>query len=67
MTPMPKALASVTAAIAPRTPYAPRDSSILRRGTSDYWRAQYDRGLIFGDYFFVEALLRYRALHSREH
>jgi unsaturated chondroitin disaccharide hydrolase len=38
--------------------------SILLRGTSDYRRAQYDRGLVYGDYFFLEALLRYRAMHS---
>jgi unsaturated chondroitin disaccharide hydrolase len=38
-----------------------RFRSILRRGTSDWNRAQYDRGLVYGDYFFLEALLRYRA------
>jgi unsaturated chondroitin disaccharide hydrolase len=35
--------------------------SILLRGTSDWKRAQYDRGLVYGDYFFLEALLRCRA------
>jgi unsaturated chondroitin disaccharide hydrolase len=36
--------------------------SILLHGTSNKPAGEYDRGLIYGDYFFLEALLRYRAL-----
>jgi VCBS repeat-containing protein len=36
--------------------------SILLHGTANKPGGHYDRGLIYGDYFFLEALLRYRAL-----
>ncbi|MEA2368443.1 MAG: unsaturated chondroitin disaccharide hydrolase [Thermoleophilaceae bacterium] len=36
--------------------------SILLHGTANKPAGRYDRGLIYGDYFFLEALLRYRAL-----
>ena len=36
--------------------------SILMHGTANKPAGDYDRGLIYGDYFFLEALLRYRAL-----
>jgi hypothetical protein len=35
--------------------------SILLHGTDNKPLGQYDRGLIYGDYFFLEALRRYRA------
>jgi unsaturated chondroitin disaccharide hydrolase len=35
--------------------------SILLHGTSNQPRGDFDRGLIYGDYFFLEALLRYTA------
>ncbi|HKP89443.1 MAG TPA: glycoside hydrolase family 88 protein [Thermoleophilaceae bacterium] len=36
--------------------------SILLHGTSNKPAGEYDRGLIYGDYYFLEALLRYRDL-----
>jgi unsaturated chondroitin disaccharide hydrolase len=36
--------------------------SILLHGTSNKPGGAYDHGLIYGDYYFLEALLRYRAL-----
>ncbi|HEX8076130.1 MAG TPA: FG-GAP-like repeat-containing protein [Thermoleophilaceae bacterium] len=36
--------------------------SILLHGTGNKPGGDYDRGLVYGDYFFIEALLRYRAL-----
>ncbi|MFL5781459.1 MAG: glycoside hydrolase family 88 protein [Thermoleophilaceae bacterium] len=36
--------------------------SILLHGTSNKPAGEYDRGLIYGDYYFLEALLRYREL-----
>jgi unsaturated chondroitin disaccharide hydrolase len=36
--------------------------SILLHGTSHKPAGQYDTGLIYGDYYFLEALLRYKAL-----
>lgn len=36
--------------------------SILLHGTSNKPAGDYDTGLIYGDYYFLEALLRYRAL-----
>ena len=35
--------------------------AILMHGTQDRPRGSYDTGLAFGDYYFVEALLRYRS------
>jgi unsaturated chondroitin disaccharide hydrolase len=39
-----------------------KSQSILLHGTSNKPHGHYNRGLIYGDYFFLEALLRYRAL-----
>jgi hypothetical protein len=39
-----------------------KSRSLLLHGTSDWRRGPPDRGLIYGDYFFLEALLRYRAM-----
>jgi Glycosyl Hydrolase Family 88 len=36
--------------------------SILLHGTADKRGGRFDHGLIYGDYYFLEALLRYRAL-----
>ena len=36
--------------------------SILLHGTSDKPTGDFNRGLIYGDYYFLEALLRYRAI-----
>jgi unsaturated chondroitin disaccharide hydrolase len=36
--------------------------SILLHGTANKPAGDYDHGLIYGDYYFLEALLRYRAL-----
>jgi unsaturated chondroitin disaccharide hydrolase len=36
--------------------------SILLHGTYNKPVGQYDRGLVWGDYYFIEALLRYKAL-----
>jgi len=36
--------------------------SILLHGTANERGGDYNRGLIYGDYYFLEALLRYRAL-----
>ena len=38
------------------------DQSILLHGTQDRPRGEYDTGLVFGDYYFIEALLRHRSL-----
>jgi len=38
-----------------------KSRSILLHGTSDWRHGPPDRGLIYGDYYFLEALLRYRA------
>jgi unsaturated chondroitin disaccharide hydrolase len=38
-----------------------RTYAILMHGTQDRPRGSYDTGLVFGDYYFVEALLRYRS------
>src|SRR5918995_2127126 len=35
--------------------------AILMHGTQDRPRESYDTGLVFGDYYFLEALLRYRS------
>jgi unsaturated chondroitin disaccharide hydrolase len=35
--------------------------AILMHGTQDRPRGSYDTGLVFGDFYFVEALLRYRS------
>jgi unsaturated chondroitin disaccharide hydrolase len=40
--------------------------SILLHGTADKPHGNYDTGLIYGDYFFLQALLRYRALRAAE-
>jgi unsaturated chondroitin disaccharide hydrolase len=37
------------------------DQSILLHGTQDRPRGEYDTGLVFGDYYFIEALLRHRS------
>jgi unsaturated chondroitin disaccharide hydrolase len=37
--------------------------SILLHGTYNKPGGDYDRGLVWGDYYFLEALLRYRALN----
>jgi unsaturated chondroitin disaccharide hydrolase len=42
-----------------------RSRSILLHGTADRRGGHFDRGLIYGDYYFLEALLRYRALPDR--
>jgi hypothetical protein len=39
-----------------------RSHSILLHGTANRRGGDYNRGLIYGDYYFLEALLRYRAL-----
>jgi unsaturated chondroitin disaccharide hydrolase len=39
--------------------------SILIHGTSNEPAGRYDRGLAYGDYYFLEALLRYRAIAHR--
>lgn len=39
-----------------------RSRSILLHGTADKPAGHYDRGLIYGDYYFLEALLRYRSM-----
>ncbi len=36
--------------------------SVLTRGTLDFWSGTIDRGLVFGDYFYLEAMLRLRRL-----
>ena len=36
--------------------------SILLHGTADKPHGHYDRGLVYGDYYFLEALIRYRKL-----
>jgi unsaturated chondroitin disaccharide hydrolase len=36
-------------------------AAILMHGTQDRPRGSYDTGLVFGDYYFLEALLRYRS------
>ena len=37
------------------------DQSILLHGTQDRPRGRYDTGLVFGDYYFIEALLRHQS------
>jgi unsaturated chondroitin disaccharide hydrolase len=39
-----------------------RSRSILLHGTANRRGGDFNRGLIYGDYYFLEALLRYRAL-----
>ncbi len=39
--------------------------SILLHGTSNKPGGDFDRGLIYGDYYFLEAMLRYRAIARR--
>lgn len=39
--------------------------AILLHGTADKPGGHWDRGLIYGDYYFVEALIRYRDLERR--
>jgi hypothetical protein len=37
------------------------EQSILLHGTQDRPRGEYDTGLVFGDYYFIEALLRHQS------
>ena len=46
-------------------PYLARgtgDKAILLHGTQNNHKGKYDTGLIYGDYYFLEALLRYRRI-----
>jgi hypothetical protein len=43
---------------------APGAASILLHGTPAHQDANVDTGLVYGDYYFIEALLRHRALRA---